>query len=949
MDSLTDVDLDADVGAVDSGQELGDTTFLDLLVDGVGETFPDLPIDSAGESTVDQATDPVGDVQIPIDQVQCLPCNSDEECAVGSGNLRCVVYGDSGRYCGFACRLDTDCGQGFACQDATSIAGQAGLFCMAETGECSCSELAIRLHSSTSCVVRNGLGTCSGIRACASGGLTACAAAAPEADICNGLDDDCDGDTDDMACDDSNPCTQDICEGADGCQFVPLLEGACDDQDPCTESDACQLGWCVGSLKNCDDENICTTDSCIRGTGNCENAPNDLWCNDSDPCTGNDRCDGGECSGVALDCSCDTNEDCAFLNTPDVCDGSLYCDQVRLPYRCAVVPGSIVTCPLPQPGPDALCQVASCDPVSGGCSVIPAAEGLECNDLNECTVGDRCEAGVCVGEYTANCNDGNPCTEDSCDPDGACLHVANDKPCDDLNACTIGDVCSEGRCTFAGALDCDDHNVCTSDLCNPSSGCENVDNTIHCDDGNACTEGEVCSAGKCVTTPVSCDDGILCTDDSCDEALGCIHDDNSALCDDGNSCTIGDRCQDGTCQGNGTMDCDDDDMCTRDICLVDGGCDHIAISGVVCSDGNACTIFDACVAGRCISDIFVDCDDNNICTTDSCDVLGGCQHKNNELECDDGNACTTGDTCRGGRCVLTGVLHCDDGNICTTDSCDPVLGCDNLNNTNPCDDGNACSINDRCIDGFCIEVERRNCNDGMACTVDTCDDDLGCLNLPSAARCDDGVACTQDSCDPLEGCLHVPLATACDDEIPCTLDSCDPVQGCHHVTRDAECDDNVECTVDSCSATAGCVNARQNAVCNDSNPCTTDACLVGGCSNEDVANGTNCGTKMECQSGQCVTQVLSYLVSSGPIWISNPTSYSCQEACALLFGGSRWAWNCSTSSTTVTHTGWMSRFAQGCFEMAEDFKTCTPYWGCYSAYVNDHCSNQRNYCIPAVN
>src|SRR5262249_29294707 len=52
-----------------------------------------------------------------------------------------------------------------------------------------------------------------------------------------------------------------------------------------------------------------------------------------------------------------------------------------------------------------------------------------------------------------------------------------------------------------------------------------------------------------------------------------------------------------------------------------------------------------------------------------------------------------------------------------------------------------------------------------------------CVHTP--VNCDDGDACTIDSCDPQAGCTHVPRD--CDDGEPCTADSCDPLTGqCLH-------------------------------------------------------------------------------------------------------------------------------------------------------------------------
>jgi len=65
---------------------------------------------------------------------------------------------------------------------------------------------------------------------------------------------------------------------------------------------------------------------------------------------------------------------------------------------------------------------------------------------------------------------------------------------------------------------CDDCNPCTEDTCTPD-GCVNA--PINCDDGNPCTV-DTCGPDGCMNIPVDCDDGNPCTIDSCGPN-GCIH------------------------------------------------------------------------------------------------------------------------------------------------------------------------------------------------------------------------------------------------------------------------------------------------------------------------------------------------------------------------------------------------------------------------------------------
>lgn len=117
--------------------------------------------------------------------------------------------------------------------------------------------------------------------------------------------------------------------------------------------------------------------------------------------------------------------------------------------------------------------------------------------------------------------------------------------------------------------------------------------------------------------------------------------------------------------------CDDGDPCTGDVCL-GLSCAHLS-SDVSCSDGNACTLNDACVAGACVGAVLA-CADGDPCTADACDPSIGCTHAPVAAPCDDGDACTADDQCGADGCRGTPVI-CDDFNACTRDACLPTAGC----------------------------------------------------------------------------------------------------------------------------------------------------------------------------------------------------------------------------------------------------------------------------------
>jgi hypothetical protein len=165
------------------------------------------------------------------------------------------------------------------------------------------------------------------------------------------------------------------------------------------------------------------------------------------------------------------------------------------------------------------------------------------------------------GRYVigSGCDDGNPCTDDSCDQAAGCGHTNNTNACNDGSACTTADVCSGGVCVGGAETNCDDGNACTTDSCDPATGCVVTNNTDPCTDGNACTTGDACGGGACVGgAPVTCAPPDQCHEDgTCDLANGACSYANKpdgTTCDDGDSNTTGDACQSGICMGGASCD-----------------------------------------------------------------------------------------------------------------------------------------------------------------------------------------------------------------------------------------------------------------------------------------------------------------------------------------------------------------------------------------------------------
>ena len=562
----------------------------------------------------------------------CRPCTSPLDCQGTTGTEdACVAYGDQGAFCGGKCDEDTQCPWGFECQTVTTVDGIELDQCVADTGQCPCTDTAVELGLFTDCQVTNEFGTCQGKRVCTEDGLTDCDAHEPAEETCNGVDDNCNGDVDEGdvvegigVCDDGNKCTDDQCLGEDGCENVALSEGECLDNDPCTVADHCEEGVCVGNPVLCDDGNPCTQDQC-DGTGGCKFVENSEPCDDGDPCTVADECAAGQCTGVEVPCECQTPEDCLEFEDGDLCNGTLYCNIEEWPYKCMTIPESVAQCEEPAAGPHAICLQAACDPETGLCSLVPDHEGYACDDGDACTVGDKCLAGTCTAGVPSICADNNSCTDDSCDDGLGCVFTDNQLPCEDGNVCTTSDTCTGGQCLPGEPLLCDDENGCTDDTCSPDMGCVFQANDAGCDDGVACTQGDHCADGVCVYQDLeSCNDENPCTDNHCDPAQGCVSTVNEALCDDNDVCTSSDHCQMGQCVFEEEMACNDFNECTDDVCDPDQGC-VFTVNDATCDDFDACTVGETCIAGICGGALPLLCDDANDCTADSCDPVLGCQ------------------------------------------------------------------------------------------------------------------------------------------------------------------------------------------------------------------------------------------------------------------------------------------------------------------------------------
>jgi hypothetical protein len=439
------------------------------------------------------------------------------------------------------------------------------------------------------------------------------------------------------------------CDGAGACRKYPA-------GTQCAGA-TCAAGTSTQNLaKTCNGTGMCSQGG---GTHACSPFMCDGMTGCLDTCTGNDQCVAPNtcvnnvCGKKGPGASCATNDQCAsgLFCTDGVCCNSSDCGTCR-----------------------------ACD-ATGMCQNSDSTVSCTAHDMCHTDQG-MCSGGACQ-RPTISCDDGNPCTADSCNPSTGCVHTAlTGMACNDNNACTQTDTCnSQGVCTGGNPIGCTASDQChTAGTCDPATGmCSNPPkgNGTACNDGNACTTGETCNgAGSCTGgTAKTCPATDQChMDGTCNPANGTCSNPpqpNGTDCDDNNACTTGEACNGaGSCTGGTTKSCPATDQChTAGTCDPGtGNCSNPPDTGASCDDNNACTQTDKCNAsGVCIGS-------NPItCPGDMCHDDGTCNPNNGNcstgsvktgMSCDDGVDCTFNDVCQAnGTCKGD---PCPDGMTCDT-------------------------------------------------------------------------------------------------------------------------------------------------------------------------------------------------------------------------------------------------------------------------------------------
>jgi formylglycine-generating enzyme required for sulfatase activity len=197
------------------------------------------------------------------------------------------------------------------------------------------------------------------------------------------------------------------------------------------------------------------------------------------------------------------------------------------------------------------------------------------------------------------------------------------------------------------------------------------------------------------------------------------------------------------------------------------------------------------------------------------------------------------DVCGDGLCTGSEDLqNCPDDCACTTNA--------------DCDDGFFCNGVESCSGGACEAGEAVDCDDGVGCTVDTCDEAAdACDHEPQDIVCEDLSFCNGDEwCDPQFGCQAGTRIVCEDDGIDCTDNFCsEAIDGCMTMVNQANCpDDGLFCNGDEfCGTDLGC--AHEGNPCDAGETCneSTDTC-DGGCQ----SRWEPCSRNSDCCSNRCL-------------------------------------------------------------------------------------------------
>ena len=421
---------------------------------------------------VSQDSDVVIFLCMPKQDRLCQPCMADVSCT-GSKNL-CLDVGGL-LSCGRDCS-QIACPNGYACQDATSIEGVDGKQCVPESGHCQCTPE--NVGNEFQCTVDNEFGSCPGHQVCLEGGsLTECDGNLPEAESCDNKDNNCNGFVDEDVA--TTPCTKEnehgVCPGeivcilgtGEVCNAGEPKPEVCDGQDNDCDGEIDEdykdefgmyglLNHCAGCFLTCQGQFAHATEITCDATSEepycrivtCESGyllVDETLCLPAihhlcEPCSSDEACVGPDDKCMLMNptdtqtfCGRDCSEDSQYATG---CPNGYFCKEVELadgPFEQCVPINNTCDCTALTAGQEKPCTVtnefgmcygvAVCDPIDGwtGCSSVTPEEEIcdgfdnNCNGIiDEGLSGNHCkvtnEFGACSGTQICLGQEGHWCT-----------------------------------------------------------------------------------------------------------------------------------------------------------------------------------------------------------------------------------------------------------------------------------------------------------------------------------------------------------------------------------------------------------------------------------------------------------------------------------------------------------------------------------------------------------
>jgi len=459
-----------------------------------------------------------------------------------------------------------------------------------------------------------------GVLECGQAGAARCSSSPGGSDsvaseeVCDGLDNDCDGDTDEDFVSSASP------------SFKPLTGAANPDDDGKGKGAACGSGECIAGGS--------------PGTVSCTADGRSLQCS-SDGRAVAERCDGldNDCDGVV-----DQGFDYRGAPLAAACDGEGACGAGIV--VCAVGSTTVATCSTGADGPDSQASAERCDGVDNDCDGLTdegmtyggASVGSNCDGLGACGAGTV----ACAASGAATCStnpDGasSQATPEVCDgADNDCDGVVDDNcesscdpPCENQGTCVAADTCDCAGTGFSGS-------VCDEPVC-----------VLSCLNGGTCAAPDTCSCGGTGYSGARCESPV-CTQS----------------CLNGGTCTAPNTC---TCTGTGYTGA----RCETPVCT------QSCLNGGVCSAPNTCDCVGTGYSGaRCETPVCSpSCLNGGFCSApNTCDCAGTgftgsrCETPVCTPSCQHGGSCQGPNSC---SCVGTGYT----GSFCETPVCSPA--CEN--------------------------------------------------------------------------------------------------------------------------------------------------------------------------------------------------------------------------------------------------------------------------------